>query len=89
MAKKLAKALKDANKKLKERKYLVNYQIEIDGDFTSEFNEIRLAMGNGGCFPIGWAETEGEAVAAIEAYMSGIAHGHENSYVRMCDKRNN
>ena len=88
MEKKLEKALKDANKKLKERKYFVNYQIEIDGDFTSEYNEIRLANKDGQCFPIGWAETEGEAVAAIGAYMSGIAHGRDNSYVRMCDNRN-
>lgn len=47
MNKKLAKTLKDANKKLKEEKYLVNYQIAIDGDFTSEYNEIRLENKDG------------------------------------------
>ena len=87
MTKELEKALKNANKELKERKFLLNYQIVIDGDFTSEYNELRLEK-DGHCFPICNAETEGEAVAAISAYMSGLAHGQENSYVLMCDKNN-
>lgn len=87
MTKKLSKALNDANKKLKEKKYLVNYQIVIDGDFKSEYNELRLER-DGRCFPIGYAETEGEAIAAINAYMSGMAHGRETSYVQMCDRNN-
>lgn len=85
MDKKLAKALKDANKELKERKFLVTFQIVIDGDFTSKYNELRLEH-EGRCFPIGYAETEGEAIAAINAYMSGISHGRDKSYVQLCDK---
>ena len=87
MNKKLTKALKDANKKLKERKFLANYKIEIDGNFTSEYNEVRLVSPDGyHLFPIANAETEGEAVAVIEAYMSGFSHGRDNSYVRHCDR---
>lgn len=85
MIKKLTKALKDANKQLKERKFLVNYQIVINGDFTGKYNEIRLEY-DCHCFPIAYAETEGEAIAAINAYMSGISHGREKSYVQLCDK---
>lgn len=85
MKKKLVKALKDANKELKERKFLVNFQIVIHGNFTSEYNELRLEH-DGHCFPICYAETEGEAVAAINAYMSGMAHGRDKSYVQFCDK---
>lgn len=85
MKKKLAKALKDANKKLKERKFLLNFQIEIRGNFTSEYNELRLEH-DGRCFPICNVETEEEAVVAIAAYMSGISHGMEKSYVQFCDK---
>lgn len=85
MKKKLEKALKDANKRLKEKKFLVKYQLVIDGDFTSEYNELRLEN-NGNCFPICYAETEGEAVAAISAYMSGFEHSMEKSYVQFCDK---
>ena len=85
MEKKLKKALKDANKELKERKFLVNFQIEICGNFTSEYNELRLEH-DGRCFPICDVETEDEAVTAISAYMSGMAHGREKSYVQFCDK---
>lgn len=85
MKKKLAKALKDANKELKERKFLVNFQIVIHGNFTSEYNELRLEHDHR-CFPICNVETDDEAVAAINAYMSGISHGMEKSYVQFCDK---
>lgn len=87
MTKKIEKALKAANKKLKERKFLNNYQIVIDGNFSNEYNEVLLKSPDGcRCFPIANAETEGEAIAAIEAYMSGFSHGIEKSYVRFCDK---
>lgn len=85
MKKKLEKALKDANKELKERKFLLNFKIEIRGDFTSKYNELRLEH-NGRCFPICDVETEYEAVVAISSYMSGISHGMEKSYVQFCDK---
>ncbi len=85
MNKKLQKALKDANKELKDRKYLVKFQIVIDGDFTSEYNEVRLQH-DCHCFPICNAETEGEAIAAIAAYIAGLSHGEEKSYVKFCDK---
>lgn len=85
MNKKLEKVLKDANKELKERKYLVKYQIVIGGNFTSVYNEVRLEY-DGRCFPICNAETEGEAIAAINAYMTGLSHGEEKSYVKFCDK---
>ena len=87
MEKKLAKALKDANKGLKKRKFLLNYELVIDGDFTTIYNELRLEK-DGGCFPISNVETEGEAIAAINAYMSGFSHGKDNSYVRLCDSIN-
>lgn len=87
MAKKIEKALKAANKELKERKFLNNYQIEIDGDFSNEYNEVRLKSPDGyRFFPIANAETEGEAIAIIQAYMSGFSHGIEKSYVRFCDQ---
>ena len=91
MTKKIEKALKAANKKLKERKFLNNYQIVIDGDFSNEYNEVLLTKSPDGCrfFHIANAETEGEAIAAIEAYMSGFSHGIEKSYVRFCDKQRN
>ena len=85
MNKKLEKVLKDANRELKERKFLVNYQIVINGNFTGKYNEIRLEY-DCHCFPIANAETEGEAIAAINAYTRGISHGRNNSYVQLCDK---
>lgn len=87
MGKKLVKALKDANKGLKKRKFLLNYELVIDGDFTTIYNELRLEK-DGRCFPISNVETEGEAIAAINAYMSGFSHGKDNSYVRLCDSIN-
>ena len=87
MTKKIEKALKAANKELKERKFLSNYQIEIDGDFSDEYNEVRLKSPDGcSYFPIANAETEGEAIAVIKAYISGFSHGMEKSYVRFCDQ---
>ena len=87
MTKKIEKALKAANKELKERKFLSNYQIEIDGDFSNEYNEVRLKSPDGyHHFPIAYAETEGEAIAVIKAYISGFSHGREKSYVRFCDE---
>lgn len=84
MDKKLTKALKDANKELKRRNFLMNYQIVIDGDFTTEYNELRLER-NGRCFPIADVGNESEAVAAIQAYLSGFSHGKDKSYVLLCD----
>ena len=87
MEKKIAKALKDANKELKRRKFLLNYELAIDGDFTTIYNELRLEK-DGSCFPISNVETEGEAIAAINAYMSGFSHGQDESFVRLCDNIN-
>lgn len=87
MKKKTDKALKDANKELKKRKFLLNYELVIDGDFTTIYNELRLEK-DGVCFPISNVETEGEAIAAINAYMSGFSHGQDKSYVRLRDKIN-
>ena len=89
MNKKLSKVLKDANKKLKKNDIFRNFQIEIDGDFTSIYNEIRLSSNDGWHhFPITNAETENEAVAAINAYMTGLSHGKEKSYPHICDNQN-
>lgn len=89
MNKKLSKAIKEANENLKKNKIFRNYQISVDGDFTSEYNEVRLANAKSGrIFPIANAETEGEAIAAISAYMTGLGHGKENSYPRICDRDN-
>ena len=53
MNKKLTKVLKDANETLKKNKIFLNYQIKVDGDFTSEYNEVRLANAkSGSIFPI-------------------------------------
>ena len=85
MAKSLATVLKNANKALKERKFLNNFEIEVSGNFTSEYNEVRLHH-NGHFFPIANVATKSEAIAAIEAYISGFAHGQNSSYVQYCDK---
>ena len=85
MAKLLATVLKNANKELKERKFLNNFEIEVSGSFKSEYNEVRLHR-NGHCFPIANAATQSEAIVAIEAYISGFAHGQNTSYVQFCDK---
>ncbi|MCR5066341.1 MAG: hypothetical protein K6A67_11335 [Bacteroidales bacterium] len=87
MTKKIEKILKEANKELKSRKFLNSYQIEIGGDFSNEYNEVRLTSPDGHHkFPIANAETEGEAIAVIKAYISGFSHGKEKSYVRFCDE---
>ena len=88
MSKKLSTVLKDANKKLKKNKIFTNYQIMIDGNFTSIYNEIRLSSNDGRHhFPITYAETENDAIAAINAYMTGLSHGKDNSYVHLCDNQ--
>lgn len=86
MNKKLARTLKEANTRLKKEKFFLNYQIIIDGNFTGIYNEIDLAHASGHMFPIANAETEGEAIAAINAYMAGLGHGREKSYPRICDQ---
>ena len=88
MNKKLSKFLKDANEKIRKENLFNNYRIMVDGDFTSEYNEICLESGKGRRFPIAWAETEGEAVAAINAYVVGLTHGKDDSYPRVCDRDN-
>jgi len=85
MSKKFEKFLKDMNKDLKKRGFFKNHEITIDGDFTSEYNFINLSR-DGHHFPIATAATEGEAIAAINGYMIGLAHNEENSYVKICDK---
>ena len=85
MKKSLQKLLDKSNKELKDRNFLKNYEIEIDGNFTTEYNFIRLRNG-ARCFPIATVKTEDEAIAAINAYLSGFAHGTDKSYVRHCDK---
>lgn len=84
----LSKVLKDANEKIKKENIFKNYLIMVDGDFKSEYNEICLESTSGRRFPIAWAETEGEAAAAINAYVAGLTHGKENSYPRVCDRDN-
>ena len=88
MNKKLSKVLKDANEKIRKENLFKNYRIMVDGDFTSEYNEICLESDKGRRFPIAWAETEGEAVAAINAYVVGLTHGKDDSYPRVCDRDN-
>ena len=87
MDKKLTKVLKDANKKLRDNKYFQNYELAVDGNFTSEYNEVRLTF-KGRVFPIAYAETVRETIAAINGYIAGLGHGKENSYPKMCDKDN-
>lgn len=89
MDKKLAKALKDANKKLKDNKIFKNYEITVNGDFTNEYNMIQLTSKKGRIFPIGNAETTGEAAAIVNAYMVGLGHGKDNSYPKFCDLDDN
>lgn len=88
MNRELTKALKEANKELRDQKHFQNYQITVDGNFTSEYNEVRLENSRGHIFPIANAETEKEAVAAIKGYMAGLGHGKDNSYPKICDKDN-
>lgn len=87
MDKKLAKILKDSNKKLKNNKIFQNYELTVDGDFSSEYNEVQLTY-KGSHFPIANAETVGEAIAVIKGYMTGLRHGEKNSYPRICDRHN-
>ncbi|MBR3729541.1 MAG: hypothetical protein IKN08_01340 [Bacteroidales bacterium] len=87
MSKKLEKAIKEANKELKQQNHFQNYQISVDGNFKSEYNEIRLSSKDGvRHFPICYAETEDMAIAIIKAYLIGLAHGKDKSYPKFCDK---
>ena len=56
---------------MKEKNFFKTYEITIDGDFTSEDNFINLAGGHH-LFPIATVATEGEAIAAINAYITGL-----------------
>lgn len=87
MNRNLSKVLKDANEKIKKENIFKNYRIIVDGDFTSEYNEICLESGKGRRFPIAWAEI-GRRCAESEAYVAGLTHGKENSYPRVCDRDN-
>lgn len=84
MNKELTKVLNDANKELKKKGFFVNHKIAIDGDFKSEYNFIELA-GELHHFPIATAATEAEAIAAINGYMTGLRHGKDKSYPKICD----
>lgn len=85
MNKKLENVLRNANRQLKENHIFENYRILIGGNFTGKYNEVYLEF-DGKMFPIANAETEGEAMAIITAYLVGLKHGEANSYVRYCDK---
>lgn len=84
ISKKLEKALKKANKELKEKEHFVNSQIRIDdhGFLTLSTNDL------GHNFPIGIknAETDDMAIMVIEAYLSGLRHEKEKSYPKFCDQ---
>lgn len=89
MNKKLTTVLKEANKKLKEQKFFSNYHLIVDGDFTDEYNQIILTSPDGRHnFPVTYAETETEAIVAVNAYMVGLSHGKDNSYPKLCDRNN-
>ncbi len=80
MSKKLEKALKDANKELKNKGHFKNYEITVEhGRFLNLSNDHHH-------FPIADIETEEEAIAAINGYLTGLRHGKENSYPKFCDK---
>ena len=84
ISKKLEKALKKANKELKEEEHFVNSQIRIDnhGFLTLSTNDL------GHNFPIGIenVETDDMAIMMIEAYLSGLRHEKEKSYPKLCDQ---
>jgi hypothetical protein len=82
---KLSKVLKDTNKELKTKSIFKDYQIMIDGDFTTKYNDINLYKKHHH-FPIAWVENEREAIIAIKAYLTGLKHGEDKSYVKFCDK---
>lgn len=89
MGKKLEKALKEANKELKQKKLFDNYVIRVEGNFTGIYNEVQLYNDKTShVFPVTYAETEGEAIAAVNAYMAGLRHGKDNSYPKLCDRDN-
>lgn len=85
MDKELMKVLDKANKELKQQKIFGNYQIRIDGDFTTEYNGVELVYEHR-TFPIANAATTGEAKIIIEAYICGLQHGEDKSYPKWCDK---
>ena len=88
MDKKLAKVINDANKRLKDQKIFKNYEIVVDGDFSTEINKVQLTSKKGRFFPIANVGTVGEAIAVINGYMTGLAHGKDSSYPKLCDKNN-
>ena len=69
-------------------KIFQNFEISVNGNFTSEYNDIQLISKKGRMFPISNAETVGEAIAVINGYMTGLSHGKDNSYPKFCDKDN-
>ena len=87
MDKKLNEVLNNANKELKNKKIFQYYKIVVDGDFTNKYNQVEL-VANCHHFPITEAETPEEAIAVIKGYMVGLAHGKDNSYPKLCDKKN-
>ena len=88
MNKELEKALKKANKELKEKNFFLNYELVVEGDFTTEYNQLYLQNKRGHTFPVTYVETVGEALRAVEAYMTGLRHGGEKSYPKLCDHDN-
>lgn len=78
----LEKVLRKANKQLKNT--FRHYHIDIDGDFSHEYNFVSLVDGYH-IFPIATCANVDEAIVAINSYMSGISHSSPNSYVRHCD----
>jgi hypothetical protein len=85
MKRKLFKILKDTNWVLKDTNVFKNYEITIDDDFVSKCISVYLSNGKHR-FLIVTVATEGEAIAAIEAYATGLRHGKDNSYLMIFDK---
>lgn len=88
MDKKLAKVIKEANKRLKDQKIFQNYEIVVEGDFSAEINKVQLTSKKGRFFPIANVESVSEAIAVINGYVTGLAHGKDSSYPKFCDKNN-
>ena len=83
MTKRLIKALKDANKKIAFK----NFEIRIEGDFSDEYNNLVLASTKTSQqFPISSVANEAEAIVSIDAYLSGLNHGADQSYPNFCDR---
>lgn len=88
MDKKLAKVIKEANKRLKDQKIFQNYEIVVEGDFSTEINKVQLTSKKGRFFLIAYVESVSEAIAVINGYVTGLAHGKDSSYPKFCDKNN-